>query len=212
MELAGQNSTRAPKPRVIHSWILISSCRRPDPPCQIHLSPPKTRGFESPSTRIIFGRSAITCANAPGKGAQLVGRRLNGVDARKRRYLGLLCLGAGNERADRTFDRRQCGRIEGHLDLQVRPKSGDCVEDVGICEVGGEEPARLAHRTDGTEIGNREGFEHPLAKLASPSANWEGFSAWDIAILKSASSEDLLIRLQPTESEVPPEKTECAPS
>jgi hypothetical protein len=30
--------------------------------------------------------------------------------------------------------------------------------------------------------------------------------------LKSASSEDLLIRLQPTESEVPPEKTECAPS
>ena len=118
-----------------------------------------------------------------------------------------------DQRLKRPVNRLQRRRVKGHLDTKVRPEAFTCREMAFIRKVGREKLALVADqgRAQKLEFVRREGRENRsrkarrLLRLAAPLA------AFGMATLKSISSEKRLIRPQPFESDVPPEKTGVAP-
>src|SRR6185312_8451632 len=77
----------------------------------------------SDDRRIVLVGTTVTDADPPGEGTQLVRRGLHRIDAGEGRHFGCVALRLCDQRADRSFDRRQGGALERHFDSQVWPQT-----------------------------------------------------------------------------------------
>ena len=114
--------------------------------------------------RIVAWPRPIACADAPCEGAQLIGRRLDRIHARKRRDFRPLFLRRGNERTDRTRDRRQRRRLKRHLDPNMRPQPLPRLEFTAVSKIGGKVAAFIAAGCFSLQLkaGAGQRLKHPL--------------------------------------------------
>ena len=207
---------RLPSPAlIVRGW--------PSAPAAANLrccSAPALSAARSCRWRTIVGSSSVRAASprmhAPGERAQLVGGRLDRIDAEKRRDLRAAFLApcAISEPIGRATG-GSCRRHQQHLDADMRPQAAPGVEYARIEQIGREElvfvvASRVRRRVQIRRLSARRArvSDRRCARFLALLRLMES----GIATLKSMSSEKRLIRPQPFDSDVPPPKAGTAPS